>query len=169
MHQQAYLIGSTCLPPVYSQSRWGNGFSRNSGPGRQRCSNEYNQCRKYKCNNIDARLDKKKEELFGTNYDNYIQTKIEKKCPLTLKNKQRKNCETKNLKKIYTKHTILKLYNKLLECNKTLCFKDKQNFYNAMLKKKTIKLTKIEKDRINEIKKIQTPDPDIYLIKNGDL
>ena len=53
--------------------------------------NKYNQCRKYKCNNIDARLEKKKEDLFGTDYDNYIQTKLEKKCPLTLKNKQRKN------------------------------------------------------------------------------
>ena len=131
--------------------------------------NKYNQCRKYKCNNIDARIEKKKEDLFGLDYDNYIQTKLEKKCPLTLKNKQRKKCETQTLKKLYSKHNIIKLYNKLLDCNKTLCFKDKQNFYNTMLKKNTIKLTKSEKNRINEIKKVQTPDPDMYLIKNGDL
>ena len=130
--------------------------------------NKYSHCRKNRCKNIDARIEAKKESVFGKDYDNYIKSKIEKKCPLTLKTKQRKQCETRTLKKIYSNHNIINLYNKLLECNRTLCLKDKRNFYNAMFKKNTIKLTKSEKKRLNEIKKIENPNPDMYLIKTGD-
>jgi len=130
--------------------------------------NKYSHCRKNRCKNIDARIEAKKESVFGKDYDNYIKSKIEKKCPLTLKTKQRKQCETRTLKKIYSNHNIINLYNKLLECNRTLCLKDKRNFYNAMFKKNTIKLTKSEKKRLNEIKKIENPTPDMYLIKTGD-
>ena len=130
--------------------------------------NKYYQCRKHKCNNIDARIEKKKENVFGKDYHNYIQSKIEKKCPLTLKTKQRKQCETRTLKKIYNKHKIINLYNKLLECNRKLCIKDKQIFYNTLFKKNTIKLTKEEKKNLNYIKKVENPEPDMYLIKTGD-
>ncbi len=127
--------------------------------------NKYSHCRKNRCKNIDARIEAKKEREFGKDYDNYIKSKIEKKCPLTLKTKQRKQCETRTLKKIYSNHNIINLYNKLLECNRTLCLKDKRNFYNTMFKKNTIKLTKSEKKRLNEI---ENPEPDMYLIKTGD-
>ena len=130
--------------------------------------NKYSHCRKNRCKNIDARIEAKKESVFGKDYDNYIKSKIEKKCPLTLKTKQRKQCETRTLKKIYSNHNIINLYNKLLECNRKICLKDKRNFYNALFKKNTIKLTKSEKKRLNEIKKIENPTPDMYLIKTGD-
>ena len=131
--------------------------------------NKYSQCRKNRCKNIDARIEAKKESVFGKEYDNYIKSKIEKKCPLTLKTKQRKQCETRTLKKIYSNHNIINLYTKLLECNRKLCLKDKRNFYNTMFKKNTIKLTKSEKKRLNELKQIEHPNPDMYLIKTGDL
>ena len=124
-------------------------------------------CRKTKCNKIDEKNMKELTKMFGNNYNMYIQSQIREKCPLKLSPKNIKKCETKSLKELYNKYGIVDIYNKLNNCDKVVCAKEKKIFYNNLFRTKQIKLKKNQKILLAQKEKLEEPDMD--LIINGDL
>ena len=71
------------------------------------------------------------------------------------------------MKSFYNKYDIGDVYNKLNDCNKVICSKEKKIFYNNLFRTKEIKLKKKQKILLAKEKKLE--EPDMYLIINGDL
>jgi hypothetical protein len=88
---------------------------------------------------------------------------------LTVTNKNRQLCEIKTLKQFYHKYDMDDLYNKLLECDKITCAKEKKIFYTNLFRTKQIKLKKKDKIILAEQEEQENPEPDMDLIVNGDL
>ncbi len=128
-------------------------------------------CRKNKCDKIDEKMVKEQTNKLGKNYNMFIQGYLRQHCPLTVTTKNRHLCETKTLKKLYKKYDMDELYNKLLECDKITCAKEKEIFYTNLFRTKQIKLKKKQKIilAVEEAKEEDNLEPDMYLIKNGDL
>ena len=126
-------------------------------------------CRKNKCDNIDEKMVKEQTNKLGKNYSMFIQGYLRQHCPLTVTNKNRQLCERKTLKKFYKKYDMDDLYDKLLECDKLTCAKEKKIFYTNLFRLKQIKLKKKQKMILKELETQENPDPDMDLIKNGDL
>lgn len=128
-------------------------------------------CRKNKCDKIDEKMVKEKTNKLGKNYNMFIQGYLRQYCPLTVTSKNRQLCEIKTLKKLYKKYDMDDLYNKLLECDKITCAKEKKIFYTNLFRTKQIKLKKKQKMILadEEAKEEDNLEPDMYLIKNGDL
>ena len=99
----------------------------------------------------------------------YIQGQVRSKCPLTVTSKNRKICETKTLKAFYKKYNMSNLYDKLNECDKITCAKEKHIFYTNLFRTKQMKFKKKDRIALAEVKDIENPLPDMYLIQNGDL
>lgn len=126
-------------------------------------------CRKNKCDKVDEKMIKEQTNKLGKNYNMIIQGYLRQHCPLTVTNKNRQLCEAKTLKKIYEKYDMTDLYNKLIECDKITCAKEKKIFYTNLFRTKQIKLKKKQKIILAEIEEQENPKPDMYLIKNGDI
>ena len=124
-------------------------------------------CRKNKCKNIDDKMIREQEKRFGPQYNNLIQGMIRKNCPLTITKKNKIKCEKKVLKNIYKEYKMEDLYDKLNECDKKTCIKEKQIFYNNLFRKKQINLKKRQRLQLAQEKLFE--EPDMYLIKNGDI
>ena len=124
----------------------------------------YKYCRKTKCNKIDEKMIKEQTNMFGKKYNMFIQGYLRKYCPLTVTNKNRKLCEIKILKQLYKKYGIYELYNKMLECDKITCSKEKQIFYTNLFRIKQIKLNKKQKMILLNLEEKENPKPDMYLI-----
>ena len=126
-------------------------------------------CRKNKCDKVDEKMIKEQTNKLGKNYNMFIQGYLRQHCPLTVTNKNRQLCEAKTLKKFYEKYDMVDLYNKLIECDKLTCAKEKKIFYTNLFRTKQIKLKKKQKIILAEIEEQENPEPDMYLIKNGDI
>jgi hypothetical protein len=126
-------------------------------------------CRKTKCKKIDEKMVKEQTNKLGKNYNVLIQSYLRQYCPLTVTNKNRQLCEKKTLKKFYKKYDMDDLYNKLLECDKITCAKEKKIFYTNLFRTKQIKLKKKQKIILAELEEQENPEPDMDLIVNGDL
>jgi hypothetical protein len=126
-------------------------------------------CRKNNCDKVDEKMIKEQTNKLGKNYNMLIQAYLRQHCPLTVTNKNRKLCEAKTLKKFYEKYDMSDLYNKLIECDKITCAKEKKIFYTNLFRTKQIKLKKKQKIILAEIEEQENPKPDMYLIKNGDI
>ena len=126
-------------------------------------------CRKNKCDKIDEKMVKEQTKKLGKNYNMYIQPYLRQHCPLTVTNKNRQLCEAKTLKTFYEKYDMGDLYNKLLECDKITCAKEKKIFYTNLFRTKQIKLKKKQKIILAEQEEQENPEPDMDLIENGDI
>jgi hypothetical protein len=126
-------------------------------------------CRKNKCDKIDEKMIKEQENKFGKKYNMIIQSYLRRYCPLTVTNKNRQLCEKKTLKKFYEKYDMDDLYNKLVECDKITCAKEKKIFYTNLFRTNQIKLKKKQKIILAELEEQENPEPDMDLIVNGDL
>ena len=124
-------------------------------------------CRKTKCHKIDDKNHKELTKIFGNNYNTQIQSNLREECPLSVSFKNRQKCENKTLKKIYNKYGISDIYNKLNDCDKVICSKEKKIFYNNLFRTKQIKLKKNQRILLAQKDKLEEPDMD--LIVNGDL
>ena len=118
-------------------------------------------------NKIDAKNAKELTKHFGNNYNMYIQSHLKENCPSTISSKNVKKCETKTLKELYTKYGIVDIYNKLNNCDKVICSKEKKIFYDNLFRTKQIKLKKNQRLLLAQKEKLEEPDMD--LIVNGDL
>ena len=126
-------------------------------------------CRKTKCKKIDEKMVKEQTNKLGKNYNVLIQSYLRQYCPLTVTNKNRQLCEKKILKKFYEKYDMDDLYNKLLECDKITCAKEKKIFHTNLFRTKQIKLKKKQKIILAELEEQENPEPDMDLIVNGDI
>jgi hypothetical protein len=126
-------------------------------------------CRKNKCNKIDEKMIKEQTKKLGKNYNMLIQPYLRHHCPLNVTNKNRQLCEAKTLKTFYEKYEIDDLYNKLLECDKITCAKEKKIFYTNLFRTKQIKLKKKQKMILVEQEEQENPEPDMEMIENGDI
>ena len=124
-------------------------------------------CRKNKCHKIDEKNNKELTKRFGKKYNMYIQGHLREKCPLTVNPKNIKLCEKKTLKQFYETYGISDIYNKLNECDTKTCAKEKKVFYTNLFRTKQLKLKK--KQRLLLALEKEKEEPDMYLIKNGDL
>ena len=124
-------------------------------------------CRKNKCKNIDEKMIRKQEKILGPHYNNYIQSKIRSHCPLTLSKKNKNKCEKKVLESIYKDYKMEDDYNKLNECDKQTCIKEKKIFYNNLFRKKQINLKKKQRLLLAQEKLFE--EPDMYLVQVGDI
>ena len=124
-------------------------------------------CRKNKCHKIDEKNSKELTKRFGKNYNGFIQSNLRASCPLTVTSKNLKLCEQKTLKQMYDKYEIGDVYDKLNECDKTTCIKEKKIFYTNLFRTKQLKLKK--KQRILLSLEKEKEEPDMDLIENGDL
>ena len=68
---------------------------------------------------------------------------------------------------MYDKYEIGDVYDKLNECDKTTCIKEKKIFYTNLFRTKQLKLKK--KQRILLSLEKEKEEPDMDLIENGDL
>ena len=104
--------------------------------------NQY--CRKTKCKDIDRKFDKIKNNKLGTNCNVLLTSLITSACPIEMSNKSRKKCLNKATKKFYEEHNMNDIYNQVLECDKKLCSKERQNFFTNLFRanktKKRIRL-----------------------------
>lgn len=124
-------------------------------------------CRKNKCNKIDEKNSKELTKRFGKNYNIFIQGNLRKKCPLTVTSKNIKLCEKKTLKKMYDTYNMSDIYDKLNECDKNTCIKEKKIFYKNLFRTKQLKLKKKQRILLAIDKEKEKPDMD--LIENGDI
>ena len=124
-------------------------------------------CRQTKCNKIDDKNVKELTKKFGNNYNMYLQSHLKENCPSSISSKNIKRCENKTLKELYNKYGIVDIYNKLNNCNKVICAKEKKIFYNNLFRTKQIKLKKNQRILLAQKDKLEEPDMD--LIINGDL
>jgi hypothetical protein len=107
-------------------------------------TNKY--CRKYKCKDIDNKIQKTLTRKLGLTHKNILLDNIRLNCSPNLSNQALKKCENKTISNFYKEHKMEPLYNKLLECDKTTCFKEKQAFNNELYRQRQLKLKKNQKD-----------------------
>ena len=101
-------------------------------------------CRKYKCKSIDEKMIKEQKKKLGQNYNTLILSSLRSACPITDEDnyKNRNKCETKALHKFYKANNMNELYNKVIECDKKTCAKEKQIFNTNLFRQRQIKLKK---------------------------
>lgn len=124
-------------------------------------------CRQTKCSKIDEKNSKELTKKFGNNYNMYIQSHLKENCPSSISSKNIKKCQNTTLKELYNKYGIVDIYNKLNNCDKVICAKEKKIFYNNLFRTKQIKLKKNQRILLAQKDKFEEPDMD--LIVNGDL
>ena len=92
--------------------------------------NQY--CRKYKCKGIDNKFKKAQNKTLGNNYNTLLMSSLYSKCPSTIPDKNRKRCYNTAMKKFYKENALGEVYDKVLECDKKTCAKEK-NIFNTNL------------------------------------
>ena len=88
--------------------------------------NQY--CRKYKCKNIDKKFKNSQIKALGINYNTLLLSSLHNKCPSTMPDKNRKRCYNSTMLKFYKDNNLLSGYEKVLECDKKTCAKEKEIF-----------------------------------------
>jgi hypothetical protein len=120
--------------------------------------NQY--CRKYKCKGIDNKFKKIQSKTLGNNYNTLLMSSVYSKCPSTISDKNRKRCYNTAIKKFYKDNNLDEVYDKVIECDKKTCAKEKQIFYSNLfrtrknqkqIKQKLPKLLNIEDLPDNEM------------------
>ena len=109
-------------------------------------------CRKYKCKNIDEKLINQQKKKLGPNYNTLVLGSLRSACPMTEEDnyKNRIKCETKALYKFYNENDMGDLYNKVIECDKKTCSKEKQIFNTNLFRQRQIKLKKSQKQLLDK-------------------
>ena len=104
--------------------------------------NQY--CRKTKCKDIDRKFDKIQNNKLGTNSRVLLTSFITSSCPIEMSNKSRKKCLNKATKRFYEENNMNDIYKQVLECDKKICAKERQNFFTNLFRtnktKKRIRL-----------------------------
>lgn len=83
-------------------------------------------CRKYKCNDIDNKVKKILTNKFGETYPKLMFKYIKSEC---FGKKRNRKCENKAINKFYKENDLNELHDKINECNKKTCKKEKDIFY----------------------------------------
>ena len=108
-------------------------------------------CRKYKCNNIDIKFNNEQFKKLGPNFNILVLNSLRSECPITDEdNTNRNKCESKALSKFYKQNNMSKIYNKVIECDKKTCSKEKQIFNTNLFRQRQLKLKKKQKEVIDE-------------------
>ncbi len=94
--------------------------------------NQY--CRKNKCKDIDGKFEKIKSNKLGANGNILLMTSITSKCPIEMSDKSRKKCLNKATKRFYEENDMTEIYNKVLECDKKICAKERQIFFTNLFR-----------------------------------
>jgi len=104
--------------------------------------NQY--CRKYKCKGIDNKFKKEQIKTLGNNYNTLLMSSLYSKCPSTMADKNRKRCYNTATKKFYKENNLDEVYEKVLECDKKTCAKEKKIFNTNLFRiRKNKKFAKI--------------------------
>ena len=131
-------------------------------------------CRKYKCQDIDYKMIKAKQNNIGFNYNKIIFDKIKESCnqnrideDKVLFKKKNKRCEINVIENIYKDNNLHELYNKSKECDKVICAKEQKIFNQNLFRQKQLKMKKSQTKKIkkNDLKN----EVDMDLIERGDL
>ena len=121
-------------------------------------------CRKYKCKSIDEKMIKEQKKKLGQNYNTLILSSLRSACPITTDEDNYKNrikCETKALHKFYKANNLNELYNKVIECDKKTCSKEKQIFNTNLFRQRQIRLKKKQKEIIDADKYMKQADQEM--------
>jgi hypothetical protein len=121
-------------------------------------------CRKYKCKSIDDKMIKEQKKKLGQNYNTLILSSLRAACPITTDEENYKNrikCETKSLHKFYKANNLNELYNKVIECDKKTCSKEKQIFNTNLFRQKQIRLKKKQREIIDADKFMENADQEM--------
>lgn len=111
--------------------------------------NQY--CRKYKCKGIDNKFKNAQTKRLGNNYNTLLMSSLYSKCPSTMEDKNRKRCYTNAMKKFYKENALGEVYNKVLECDKNTCAKEKYIFNTNLFRiRKNKKMARFPKPLIIE-------------------
>jgi hypothetical protein len=94
--------------------------------------NQY--CRKYKCKGIDKKFKNAQIKSLGNNYNTLLMSALYSNCPSTMMDKNRKRCYNTTMKKFYKENNLGDVYDKVLECNKKTCAKEKKIFYTNLFR-----------------------------------
>ena len=94
--------------------------------------NQY--CRKYKCKGIDNKFKNAQLKSLGNNYNTLLMSSLYSKCPSTMIDKNRKRCYNTTMKKFYRENNLGNVYDKVLECDKKTCSKEKKIFYTNLFR-----------------------------------
>ena len=95
-------------------------------------TNQY--CRKTKCKDIDRKFDKIKNNKLGNNGNILLMTSITNKCPIEMPNKSRKKCLNKATARFYETNNMSDIYKQVLECDKTICAKERQIYLTNLFR-----------------------------------
>ena len=120
-------------------------------------------CRKYKCKSIDEKIIKEQKKKLGQNYNTLILSSLRSACPITDEDnyKNKSKCETKALHKLYKANNMNELYNKVIECDKKTCSKEKQIFNTNLFRQRQIRLKKKQREIIDADKFMEQEDREI--------
>ena len=111
--------------------------------------NQY--CRKYKCKGIDNKFKKVQTKTLGNNYNTLLMSSLYSKCPSTMEDKNRKRCYTNAMKKFYKENALGEVYDKVIECDKKTCAKEKYIFNTNLFRiRKNKKIARFPKPLIIE-------------------
>lgn len=108
--------------------------------------NQY--CRKYKCKNIDKKFKDAQTKKLGINYNTLLLSYLHNKCPSNMSDKNRKRCYNSTMLKFYKDNNLVSGYEKVLECDKKICAKEKKIFNTNLFRirnkgKKQIRIHKL--------------------------
>jgi hypothetical protein len=103
--------------------------------------NQY--CRKYKCKNIDKKFKDAQIKKLGTNYNTLLLSSLHSKCPSTMVDKNRKRCYNSAMLKFYKDNNLENMYEKVLDCDKKTCAKEKAIFNTNLFRIRTKRNNKI--------------------------
>jgi len=119
-------------------------------------------CRKYKCSDVDKKFDSTKNKKLGANGNILLMTSITNKCPIEMSNRSRKKCLNKATKQFYEENGMNDIYNKVLECDKKICAKERQIFLTNLFR------TNKTKKRLRQPKQVNLEDiPDREMIETN--
>lgn len=99
-------------------------------------------CRKYNCNDIDNEVKNTLTKKIGNNYPKLLFKYIRSEC---FGGERKKKCEQKAIAKFYKENDLTDLHNKLTECDKKTCKKEKDIFYTNLYRHHRQKMRKVEK------------------------
>lgn len=99
-------------------------------------------CRKYNCNDIDNEVKTTLTKKFGNTYPKILFKYIRGEC---FGGERKKKCEQKAIAKFYKENELAELHNKLIECDKKTCKKEKDIFYTNLYRHHRQKMRKVEK------------------------
>lgn len=105
-------------------------------------TNQY--CRKTKCQNIDLKFETTRNNKLGPNSHLLLMNSTTSKCPIEMSNRSRKKCLNKAAKRFYEENDMADIYNRVLECDKKICSRERHiflsNLFRANKTKKRVRI-----------------------------